>query len=360
MIREAIKKVVNKGDLSYSEAYEAMGQIMRGESSAVQNAAFLAALSTKSTKHETIDEILGCAAAMREAALPFDKTGIFGENPNLTFDKNGKNGVNFTNGVLDIVGTGGDGSNTFNISTTSAFVLASGGVKVAKHGNRAASSKCGTADCLEALGLNLDLSPKESRELLARTGFCFLFAQKYHPAMRFVGGVRKELGFRTVFNILGVLSNPARPEFMVLGVYDESLVRPLAEVLVRLGVKRGFVVFGRDGLDELSLLGETAVCEFGRGEMREFVVTPEKFGLKRCTKAELLGGDAATNANILREILAGKSGTKADAVALNAGAGFYISGVSESFEAGVGVASEILRSGRALCVLEGTSKKPFK
>ena len=224
MIKHAIAKIVDKQDLTYDEAYEVMNEIMSGQTSATQNAAFLAALSTKSTKAETIDEISGCAAAMRDHATPVEHPGLE---------------------VLDIVGTGGDGAHSFNISTTAAMVLAAGGVKVAKHGNRAASSSCGTADCLEALGVNLDQPPEKCRELLQTVGICFLFAQKYHASMKYVGPIRKELGFRTVFNILGPLTNPARPSMMVLGVYDEYLVEPVAKVLASLGVRRALWCTGR-------------------------------------------------------------------------------------------------------------------
>lgn len=231
MIKEAIIKIVNKGDLTYDEAHQVMMEIMKGETTPTQNAAFLAALSTKSTKAETIDEISGCAEAMRSLATPVPHPGME---------------------VLEIVGTGGDGAHSFNISTTSAMVLAAGGVKVAKHGNRAASSLCGTADCLEALGINIQQDPQLALKMLEETNFCFLFAQKYHAAMKYVGPIRKELGFRTVFNILGPLTNPAKPEMFLLGVYDGYLVEPLAKVLASLGVKRGLVAYGQEKLDEIS------------------------------------------------------------------------------------------------------------
>ena len=227
MIKEAIVKIVDKQDLTYQEAYDVMNEIMGGETTPTQNAAFLAALSTKSTKAETTDEIAGCAAAMRDHATKV--------TPGMD--------------VMEIVGTGGDGAHSFNISTTSALVAAAGGVKIAKHGNRAASSKCGTADCLEALGVNIDESPEKCVELLNKAGICFFFAQKYHTSMKYVGAIRKELGIRTVFNILGPLTNPASPTYQLLGVYDRSLVEPLARVLTSLGVKRGMVVYGEDKLD---------------------------------------------------------------------------------------------------------------
>ena len=251
MIKEAIIKIVDKQDLTYDEAYAVMNEVMSGETSATQNAAFLAALSTKSTKAETIDEIAGCAAAMREHALK----------------------VEHDTDVLEIVGTGGDNAHSFNISTTSALVIAAGGVKVAKHGNRAASSLCGTADCLEALGVNIDQTPEKCVELLKKVGICFFFAQKYHTSMKYVGAIRKELGIRTVFNILGPLTNPAIPNMQLLGVYDESLVEPLARVLTSLGVKRGMVVYGTDKLDEISASSPTLICEFKDGEYQTYTLS---------------------------------------------------------------------------------------
>ena len=250
MIKEAIVKIVNKEDLSYEEAYTVMNEIMSGETTPTQNAAFLAALSTKSARAETTDEIAGCAAAMRDHATK----------------------VETDMDLFEIVGTGGDNAGSFNISTTAALVAAAGGVKVAKHGNRAASSKCGTADCLEALGVNIEQSPDLCRKLLKEVGMCFFFAQKYHTSMKYVGAIRKELGFRTVFNILGPLTNPGTPSMQLLGVYDEYLVKPLAQVLISLGVKRGMVVYGQDKLDEISMSAATTVCEIRDGWFRTFVV----------------------------------------------------------------------------------------
>ena len=325
MIREAIIKIVDKQDLTYDEAYQVMNEIMSGQTSPTQNAAFLAALSTKSTKAETVDEIAGCAAAMRDHAMKV---------PN-DLD------------LLEIVGTGGDGAHSFNISTTSALVAAAGGVKVAKHGNRAASSSCGTADCLEALGVNLDLSPEKCLELLNTVGICFFFAQKYHTSMRYVGAIRKELGIRTVFNILGPLTNPAAPKRQVLGVYDQSLVEPLARVLTSLGVRRGMVVYGQDKLDELSLSAPTSVCEFEGGNYRSYVLTPEELGLKRCTKEDLRGGAPEENAAITRAILRGERGPKRDAVLFNGGAALYIGGKADSLKSGVELAAQLIDSGAA-------------
>ncbi len=329
MIKEAIVKIVNKGDLTYDEAYAVMNEIMNGDTSATQNAAFLAALSTKSARAETTDEIAGCAAAMREHATPV-KTD---------FD------------LFEIVGTGGDNAHSFNISTTSALVAAAGGVKVGKHGNRAASSKCGTADCLEALGVNIDQSPEKCIELLNEVGMCFFFAQKYHTSMKYVGAIRKELGFRTVFNILGPLTNPASPSMQLLGVYDDYLVEPLAQVLVSLGVKRGMVVYGMDKLDEISLSSETKICEIKDGWYKTYMIKPEDFGFKRCAKEELVGGNPEENAQITIDILKGAKGAKRDAVLLNAGASLYIGGKADSFENGIKLAAEIIDSGKALDTL---------
>ena len=331
MIKEAIVKIVDKQDLTYAEAYQVMNEIMSGETSQVQNAAFLAALSTKSTKAETIDEIFGCAAAMREHALQ----------------------VEHDMDVMEIVGTGGDGAHSFNISTTSAIVTAAAGVKVAKHGNRAASSKCGTADCLEAMGVNINLTPEQCRRLLEQVGICFFFAQKYHTSMKYVGGIRKELGIRTVFNILGPLTNPAHPSIQLLGVYDESLVEPLARVLTSLGVKSGMVVYGQDKLDEISLSAPTTYCDFRDGVYRSGVMTPEQFGLKRCTKEDLVGGTPEENAAITRAILEGKErGPKRDTVLMNAGAALYIAGKAPDPAGGIRLAAELIDTGKAVQKLE--------
>ena len=276
MIKEAIVKIVNKEDLTYAEAYEVMNEIMNGDTTPTQNAAFLAALSTKSAKAETTDEIAGCAAAMRDHATKVE-TGM---------------------DVFEIVGTGGDNAHSFNISTTSALVAAAGGMKVAKHGNRAASSSSGTADCLEALGVNINQSPERCVELLNEAGMCFFFAQKYHTSMKYVGAIRRELGFRTVFNILGPLTNPSSPKMQLLGVYDAYLVEPLAQVLISLGVKRGMVVYGTDKLDEISLSAPTKICEIKDGWYKSYTIKPEDFGFERCTKDDLKGGAPEENAQI--------------------------------------------------------------
>ena len=284
MIKEAIVKIVNKEDLTYDEAYTVMNEIMSGQTSETQNAAFLAALSTKSARAETTDEIAGCAAAMRAHATRVE-TGME---------------------LFEIVGTGGDHAQSFNISTTAALVAAAAGMKVAKHGNRAASSQCGTADCLEALGVNIHQNPKKCLELLKEAGMCFFFAQEYHTSMKYVGAIRKELGFRTVFNILGPLTNPGTPTMQLLGVYDEYLVEPLAQVLLDLGIRRGMVVYGQDKLDEISMSAATTVCEIRDGWFRTFVLTPEEFGFERCSKEDLKGGTPKENAEITLAILKGE------------------------------------------------------
>lgn len=332
MIKEAIEKIVRKEDLTYDEAYTVMNEIMSGETSQVQNAAFLAALSTKSAHMETIDEISGCAQAMREKAIPFDRGDM---------------------DVMDIVGTGGDGAHSFNISTTAALVLASDGVKVAKHGNRAASSLSGTADCLEALGVNINQDPEKAKELLEKVGMCFFFAQKYHTSMKYVGAIRKELGFRTVFNILGPLTNPSKPNYFLLGVYDQYLVEPVAKVLTKLGVERGFVVYGMDKLDEISISAPTLVCEIRDGFYRTSTITPEQFGFQRASKEDIVGGTPVENAQLTKDILANKiQGPRRDIVCMNAGLGFYIYGKAASMEEGVKLADQIITEKKGLETLE--------
>ncbi len=326
MIKEAIIKIVDKQDLGYDEAYAVINEIMSGQTTQVQNAAFLAALSTKSTKTETIDEISGCAAAMRDHAIK----------------------VEHDMDLLEIVGTGGDGSQSFNISTTSALVIASAGVKVAKHGNRAASSQCGTADCLEALGVNIEQSPQKCIELLNSVGMCFFFAQKYHTSMKYVGSIRKELGIRTVFNILGPLTNPASPSMQLLGVYDESLVEPLARVLHSLGVKNGMVVYGQDKFDEISVSAPTSVCELRDGTYKKYIIHPEDFGFERSNKSELVGGTPGENADITCRILSGEKGARRNAVLLNAGTALFIAKKANTIKEGVALAASLIDSGAAM------------
>lgn len=335
MIQQAIEKIVSKMDLTYDEAYQVMNEIMNGQTTAVQNAAFLAALSTKSTKAETIDEISGSAAAMRDHATPVDTSGM---------------------DTLEIVGTGGDHANSINISTTASFIIAAAGVKVAKHGNRAASSKSGAADCLEALGVNINQSPEKCKELLNNVGMCFMFAQKYHASMKYVGPIRKELGIRTVFNILGPLTNPAKPNHMLLGVYDDYLVEPLAKVLTSLGVKDGLVIYGQDCLDEISIGAPTSVCELHDGKYKTYTITPEDFGLKRASKDDIIGGTPQENAADTLAILRGKRGPKADIVLMNAGAAIYLDKKAASIKEGIELAEKLVQNGDAMKKLEAYKK----
>lgn len=332
MIKEAIIKLTKKNNLTALEAKECMNEIMDGLASEVQMSAYLTALSLKG---ETIEEITGSAAGMREHCIK------------LLHDQE----------VLEIVGTGGDGSNSFNISTTSSIVIASGGVAVAKHGNRAASSKCGAADVLEALGVKIDITPTHSAEILKKTNMCFLFAQNYHIAMKYIAPIRRELGIRTVFNILGPLTNPAGANLQVMGVYEEALVEPLAKVLCNLGVKRAMVVYGQDGLDEISLSAPTTVCEVKDESFCTYVIQPEDFGLTRCNKEDLVGGSPEENAKITLDILNGVKGPKRDAVLLNAGAGLYVAGKVETLKQGVERVKELLDQGIAKAKLDAFIKE---
>lgn len=328
MIKEAIIKLSKKQDLVYAEAEAVMDEIMSGQATPVQMSAYLTALALKG---ETIDEITASAAGMRAHCIKLLH--------NLD--------------VLEIVGTGGDGSNSFNISTTSSLVIAAGGVPVAKHGNRAASSKSGAADVLEALGVKITLTPERSAEILKKINICFLFAQNYHIAMKYVAPIRKELGIRTVFNILGPLSNPAGANMELMGVYDQSLVKPLAQVMANLGVNRGMVVYGQDSLDEISMCAPTSVCEIRDGKFTSYEITPEQFGYERCEKGALTGGTPAENAEITKAILKGEEkGPKRQAVCLNAGAALYIAGKAASIEEGVKLAESLIDSGAALKKLE--------
>lgn len=328
MIKEAIIKLSKKQDLAYAEAEAVMDEIMSGQATPVQMSAYLTALSLKG---ETIDEITASAAGMRAHCIKLLH--------NLD--------------VLEIVGTGGDGSNSFNISTTSSLVIAAGDVPVAKHGNRAASSKSGAADVLEALGVKITLTPERSAEILKKINICFLFAQNYHIAMKYVAPIRKELGIRTVFNILGPLSNPAGANMELMGVYDQSLVEPLAQVMANLGVNRGMVVYGQDSLDEISMCAPTSVCEIRDGKFTSYEITPKQFGYERCEKGALTGGTPAENAEITKAILKGEEkGPKRQAVCLNAGAALYIAGKATSIEEGVKLAESLIDSGAALKKLE--------
>ena len=328
MIKEAIIKLAKKEDLTYAEAEQVMNEIMEGKATDVQKSAYLTALSMKG---ETIDEITASASGMRAHCIK------------LLHDMD----------VLEIVGTGGDGSNSFNISTTSSMVIAAAGIPVAKHGNRAASSKSGAADVLEALGIKIDVPPEKSTELLKKIQICFLFAQNYHIAMKYVGPIRKELGIRTVFNILGPLSNPAGANMELMGVYDQSLVEPLAQVMANLGVVRGMVVYGQDNLDEISMCAATSVCEIKDGKFISYEIAPEQFGYERCEKGALTGGTPEENAKITMEILSGADkGPKRQAVCLNAGAAIYIAGKADTIEAGIRKAEQIIDEGLALKKLE--------
>lgn len=331
MIKDAIKKVVNKEDLEYDEAYAVMNEIMSGETSAVENAAYLAALSTKSSGMETIAEISGSAAAMREHAER----------------------VEHDMEVIDIVGTGGDHSGSINVSTTASFLAAAAGLKVCKHGNRAASSWSGTADCLEALGVNIDQPPAKVREELSAVGMAFLFAQRYHQSMKHVGAIRRELGIRTVFNILGPLTNPSRPSYMLLGVYGEHLMRPLARVLPGLGVKRALIVHGTDGMDEISVGAPTLIHEISDGWERSYEIRPEDFGITPASKDAIRGGKPDENAAVTRGILNGEiTDARADVCLMNAGAAIYIGGVASSIADGIAAARRTIVDGSALQKLE--------
>jgi len=327
MIREAILTLSKKQDLTYETAEAVMHEIMTGEATPVQMSAYLTALSLKG---ETTDEITASAFGMRSHCV------------RLLHDMD----------ALEIVGTGGDHANTFNISTAAAIITAAAGVPVAKHGNRAASSKCGAADVLEALGINIGISPEKSAELLKNIGICFMFAQNYHIAMKFVAPIRRELGIRTVFNIIGPLTNPAGAKMELMGVYDRELVEPLAQVLCNLGVKSAMVVHGEDGLDEISLSAPTFVCEVKDGWVRSYTIKPEQFGFSRCAKEDLQGGTPQENAEILRALLRGEKGAKRDAVILNAAAAMFITGKYDSVETTVKIASNVIDSGKAMQKLD--------
>ncbi|MCI5950789.1 MAG: anthranilate phosphoribosyltransferase [Anaerostipes sp.] len=331
MMKDSVLKVATKENLSYEEMRQSMDGIMSGQATQVQVASFLTALSLKG---ETIEEITAAAEEMRRHAV------------HLEHEMD----------VLEIVGTGGDKSNSFNISTTSAFVISAAGIPVAKHGNRAASSKSGAADVLEALGVNLMIDEVKSKKILEKIGMCFLFAQKYHPAMRYVGPVRKELGIRTIFNILGPLTNPAGANMQLLGVYSEDLLEPMAKALANLGVQRGMVVYGKDGLDEISVSAPTAVCEIQDGQMTTYEITPEEFGLERCQKEDLAGGTAEDNAQITKAILSGEKGPKRNAVLLNSAAAIHIARPFISIKEAIKMAEELIDSGKAMEQLEAFVK----
>jgi len=327
LIKEAIKQLVNKENLEYETAERVMDEIMSGKASDIQKSAYLAAMSLKG---ETIEEITASVEGMRKHCISFP------------LEMN----------TLEIVGTGGDGSDSFNISTTSSFVISAAGVPVAKHGNRAASSKCGAADVLEALGININVAPEKSAAILKEIGICFLFAQRYHTAMKHVAPVRKELGIRTMFNILGPLSNPAKPKMQLMGVYDKKLTEPLAKVLLNLGVNKAMVVYGNDGLDEISMSDATTVCEIKDGKIISYEMAPENFGLKRCRKNDLIGGTPLENAEITKRLLQGERNAKRDAAVLNSAAALYIAGKAASIREGIDLAEQAIDTGTAIKQLD--------
>ncbi|WP_313559795.1 anthranilate phosphoribosyltransferase [Ruminiclostridium cellobioparum] len=327
MIQEAIYQVINKQDLSLDQTKTVMEEIMEGRATNAQIGSFLTAMRMKG---ETIEEITACATVMRDKCTKIQP------------DKD----------VLDIVGTGGDEANTFNISTVSSFVVSAGGVPVAKHGNRSVSSKCGSADLLEALGINIALTAEQSARILESIGICFMFAPTYHASMKYAAPVRKELSVRTIFNILGPLANPAGANMQLLGVYDENLVEPLARVLANLGVKRAMVVHGHDGLDEVTLCDTTTICEVNNGKLNSFFLSPEQLGLERCRSTDLAGGDPAENAGIALDILNGAKGPKRDVVVLNSALCLYMSHNQITLRECVKMAEELIDSGRAHARME--------
>ena len=342
MIKNAISKVVLQQDLVEAEMIEVMNQIMGGEATQAQVGAFITALRMKG---ETIEEITGAARVMRDHATPIrvgKALDIDREEINLDRET-----------ILDTCGTGGSGTKSFNISTTVAFVVSACGVKVAKHGNRSISSACGSADVLESLGVNLNVTPEQVESCINEVGVGFLFAPALHGAMKHAIGPRREIGIRTIFNILGPLTNPAGADRQVLGVYDEKLVEVLAKVLVKLGCQRGFVVHGKDGMDEITLTGPTRVAEINEGQVTLSTIEPEDFGLRRCLLSDLQGGDAEENAAIVRDVLAGSEGPKRDVVLLNAAYALVAAGITESVDAGLQKARNMIDDGLAKAKLEG-------
>ncbi|ACM21781.1 anthranilate phosphoribosyltransferase [Geotalea daltonii FRC-32] len=342
MIKKAIARVVEREDLSQSEMIQVMDQIMSGEATPAQIAAFITALRMKG---ETVAEIAGAARVMRDRATRIR----VGKNV-LDLDRDDIN-IDLET-ILDVVGTGGDGTNTFNISTTVSFVVAACGVKVAKHGNRSVSSACGSADVVEALGISLEVTPETVENCINEAGIGFLYAPALHGAMKFAIGPRKEIGIRTIFNILGPLTNPAGAPCQVLGVYREELVEKLAHVLKNLGCRRGFVVYGMDGMDEITLTTETRMAEVTPEEVKAWLFKPEDLGFARCTMDDLRGGDAVANAVTVRGILEGEKGPKRDVVLINAAFGLVAAGRAANPAEGVKLAVEALDSGAALAKLE--------
>lgn len=328
MIGDMVKKILEKKDLTREEACLAMNEIMEGNVSHIQTAAFLTALKAKG---ETVDEIYSFAKILREKAVKVEA-----DEP----------------AIVDIVGTGGDGAGTFNISTTAIFIANASGVTVAKHGNRAVTSKSGGADVLESLGVNIALSPERIKKCIENVKIGFLFAQLHHPSFKYVMPVRKELGFRTVFNILGPLLNPASAERQVMGVFDKNLVLKMAMVLKELGVKHGMVVHGEDGIDEITLTGKTYVAEIKDNDISEYEINPEEYGFKLCTIEQLRGGDPQENADIIKNILSGEQSCKADVAILNAAAAIYVSGIADTYGKAVETAAKTQRSGLGMKALE--------
>ena len=334
MIVEAIRKVVERRDLTRDEAFAVMEAIMSGHATDAQIAAFLTALRMKG---ETVEELIGFARVMREKVSPVKtrarvQTSLSGTDREM---------------LVDTCGTGGDATGTFNVSTATAFVVSGAGIPVAKHGNRSVSSLCGSADVVEALGVRLDLSPERVGRCVDEVGIGFCYAPLLHKAMKFVMLARREIRIRTVFNILGPLTNPARASAQVIGVYDGALAEVMAQVLKELGTTRAFVVHGQDGLDELSTTGPSRVAELRDGEIRSYTVQPEDFGLPRVHLADLKGGSAADNAEIIRRILAGERGPKRDIVVLNAGAAIAAGGKAADIAAGIALATQAIDSGAA-------------
>ncbi|WP_368292529.1 anthranilate phosphoribosyltransferase [Dehalobacter sp. TBBPA1] len=323
----ALKKLSNREDLSAQLAYDSMTEIMSGEASEISIAAFLTALRLKG---ETVEEIYGASKVMREKAL---KVACASEN------------------LVDTCGTGGDGAHTFNISTTAMFVAVSCGVKIAKHGNRSITSKSGAADVLEALGIEIALTPEAIGECIDQVGLGFMFAPNFHASMKYAMPVRKALGFKTIFNVLGPLANPAAAPRQLIGVYDRNLVPVAAEVLNRHQADHALIVHGSDGLDEITLTGPTYAAELKDGEVTEFVIHPEDYGFSLCTPQDLVGGTPQENARITLDILAGGQGPKADTVILNAGAAIYVGGKAGSLQEGIEMARATVREKKALPVL---------
>lgn len=323
MIQQSINTLLKSKDLSLDMTMSVMDEIMSGKATNSQIASFITAMRMKG---ETIDEITGCAKVMREYGTK----------------------LKHNSDVLEIVGTGGDEAYTFNISTVSSFVIAAADIPVAKHGNRSVSSKCGSADVLEALGVKIDIPPEKSEAILKEIGICFMYANKYHSSMKYAAPVRKELGIRTIFNILGPLASPAEANIQLLGVYDENLVEPLAQVLLNLGIKRAMVVHGQDGLDEITLSTKSTVCEVNNGEINSFFLDPKQFGFEYCKKEDLVGGDPIENAEIARKILSGEKGPKRDVVLLNSAVCIYMTRNNVTMKECVKIATDIIDSGKAM------------